>query len=142
MPWTCLKCGRQFRARNTYHSCGHYSIEHHFASRDAVVRETYDRLLETLQQLGPVTAHPVKTRIVFQAETPFAAAVPHKHWLGLYVWLKRWGTHPRLYRKEEHVFRDFGHLFRLEQPADLDPELIALLEEAYAIGSGAIAGRR
>jgi len=106
------------------------------------VRETYERLLETLQQLGPVSAHPVKTRIVFQAETPFAAAVPRKHSLDIYVWLKCWASHPRLYRREEHVFRDFGHLFRLEQPADLDPGLIALLREAYAIGNGAMAGRR
>ena len=106
------------------------------------MREMYDYLLESLQQFGPVTAHPVKTRIVFQAVTPFSAVVPHRHSLDLYVWLKRWAGHPRLYRREEHIFRDFGHLFRLERPTDLDPELIALLQEAYAIGSGAVAGRR
>jgi hypothetical protein len=140
-PWTCPRCGRQFRARNTYHSCGQYSLEQHFAGRDAGVRALYDRLLATLQQFGPVKAYPVQTRIVLQAETPFAAAVPRKRWLDLYIWLHRWATHPRLHHVEKHIFRDFGHVFRLERPADLDPELIALLREAYAIGSGALAGR-
>jgi uncharacterized protein DUF5655 len=139
--WTCPRCGRQFRARNTYHSCGQYSIEQHFAGRDAVVRDLYDRLLDTLGQFGPVKAYPVKTRIVFQADTPFAAAVPRKHWLDLYVWLHRWATHPRLHHVEKHIFRDFGHVFRLARRAELDPDLIALLREAYAIGSGALDGR-
>jgi hypothetical protein len=79
---------------------------------------------------------------VLQAETPFAAAVPHKRWLDHSVWLRRLAPHPRLYRREEHVFRDFGHVFRLVQATDLDPELINLLREAYAISRGAVAGRR
>ncbi len=133
--WTCPVCGRRFRRANTYHSCGQYSLEQHFSGKDPIVRHLYDRLLETLQEIGSVTAYPVKTRIVFQAEVQFAAAVIHKDWLEGYFWLRRQAMHSRIQRIEMGVFRDYGHIFRLSQPDDLDEDLITLLREAYAIGT-------
>ncbi len=133
--WTCPVCGRRFRRANTYHSCGRYSLEQHFSGKEPIVRQLYDRLLNTLQVIGSVTAHPVKTRIVFQAEVQFAAAVIHKDWLEGYFWLRRQATHPRIQRVEMGIFRDYGHIFRLSQPDDLDEDLVDLLREAYAIGS-------
>ncbi len=107
-----------------------------------MVRELFDQLLRAMQQFGPVTAHPVKTRIVFQGETQFAAAMPRKHWLECILWLRRRATHPLIHRVEMHVFRDYGHIFRLTRPEDLDSGLIELLNEAYALASGALSGRR
>ena len=43
--------------------------------KEPIVRELYDHLFEALKQFGPVQAFPVKTRIVFQAEVQFAAAM-------------------------------------------------------------------
>lgn len=133
--WTCPGCGRRFRRANTYHSCGPYSLEQHFSGKGPIVRQLYDRLLETLQEIGAVTVHPVKTRIVFQAEVQFAAAVIHKDWLEGYFWLRRQAIHPRIKRIEMGIFRDYGHIFRLSQPDDLDEDLVNLLREAYAIGT-------
>ncbi len=100
-----------------------------------MVRQLYDRLLETLQGFGPVTAHPVKSRIVFQAEVQFAAAVIHKDRLEGYFWLRRKAVHPRIQRIEMGIYRDYGHIFQLTQPEDLDEELVDLLHEAYAIAT-------
>jgi hypothetical protein len=36
------------------------------------------------------------------------------------------------------VFRDYGHVFRLCGPDDLDEAFVALLGEAYALGEGAM----
>ncbi len=134
-PWTCPICGRRFRRANTYHSCGRYPLEHQFIGKELIVHKLYDQLLETFQQFGSVTAHPVKTRIIFQAEVQFAAAVIHKDWLEGYFWLRRQAMHSRIQRIEMGVFRDYGHIFRLSQPDDLDEDLITLLREAYAIGT-------
>ncbi|MBE0696727.1 MAG: hypothetical protein IH586_07375, partial [Anaerolineaceae bacterium] len=115
--WTCPICGRTFRAANNNHSCGVYLLADHFSSTSLRVREVYETLLAVLEQFGPLTAHPLKTRIVFQAEVQFAAAVTHKNWLEMWLWLRRSASHPCLKRVEMHVFRDYGHVFRLEGEA-------------------------
>jgi hypothetical protein len=105
-----------------------------------MVRELYDQLLGVLRQFGPVTAHAVKTRIVFQAETQFAAAIPRKRWLEGYLWLRRRAEHPTIRRVEMGVFRDYGHVFQLRRPEDLDDALVALLHEAYLLGGRVLPG--
>ena len=132
--WVCPDCGRQFVSVNRNHSCGEYSLEEHFAAKEPVVRELYERLLETVEQFGPVGVFPVKTRIVFQADVQFAAAMPRKRWLDGYFWLRRQAAHPRIRKVEMAVFRDFGHVFRLTRPHDLDEGLADLLQEAYMLG--------
>jgi len=94
----------------------------------------YDLLFDTLNRFGTVKAFPVKTRIIFQAEVQFAAAVPRKRWLDGYLWLRHQAVHPRIRKIEMGVFRDYGHIFRLNRPDDLDEDLINLLYEAYILG--------
>ena len=132
--WICPDCGRQFVSVNRNHSCGRYSLEEHLAGKEPVVRELYDLLFRSLKQFGPVRAFPVKTRIVFQAEVQFAAAVPRKRWLDGYLWLRRQAAHPRIHKIEMGIFRDYGHVFRLAHSDDLDEDLIDLLHEAYMLG--------
>ena len=132
--WTCPNCGRQFVSRNKWHSCGHYEIDNHFTGKDPAIRELFDHLLKSIEQFGPVTAYALKTRIVFQAERQFAAALPRKRWLEGYLWLRRRAAHPLIRRVEMQVFRDYGHIFRLTRPEDLDEPLVALLHEAYVLG--------
>ena len=109
-------------------------MEDHFIGKEPIVRELYDLLFETLKQFGPVKAFPIKTRIVFQAEVQFAAASAHKRWLDGYLWLNRQAFPSRIHKLEMGVFRDYGHLFRLRRPDDLDEELTDLLHEAYILG--------
>jgi len=132
--WVCPDCGRQFVSVNRNHSCGLYSLEDHFVNKEPIIRELYDFLFETLKQFGPVQAFPVKTRIVFQAEVQFAAATPRKRWLDGYLWLRRQAVHPRIYKLEMGVFRDYSHIFRLQRFDDLDQGLVDLLQEAYILG--------
>src|SRR5262245_23682688 len=133
--WTCPKCGRQFVSANKYHSCVHYSVADHFADKPAAVRELYETLLKTLEQFGPVSAYAIKTRIVFQAETQFAAVTPRRRWLEGTFWLKRRAAHPLIRRIEMQVYRDYGHVFRLTRPEELDDAFSALLQEAYVLGN-------
>lgn len=133
-PWVCPDCGRTFVSANRNHSCGGYNLEDHFAGKEPLVRASYEQLLETMKRYGPVGVFPVKTRIIFQAEVQFAAAMPRKRWLDGYIWLRRQAVHPRIRKVEMGVFRDYGHVFRLTRPEDLDEELADLLQEAYMLG--------
>jgi hypothetical protein len=130
MTHTKPDCGRQFVSVNRNHSCGQYSLEAHFAGKNPNVREMYDSLLQTLERFGPGGVFPVKTRIVFQAEVQFAAAVPRTRWLDGYLWLRRQAAHPCIQKIEMGIYRDYGHLFRLNRPEDL----VELLYEAYRLG--------
>ncbi len=132
--WTCPRCGRQFRSANKYHSCVQYELADHFAGKDPLVRELFDTLLSVLRRFGPVRVYALKTRIVFQGEKQFAAVMPRKHWLEGTFWLRRRAAHPLVRRIEMHVFRDYGHIFRLTAPGDLDEAFVALLQEAYVLG--------
>jgi hypothetical protein len=133
--WVCPDCGRQFVSVNRNHSCGRYSLDDHFVGKEPMVRGLYHLLLETLERFGPVGVFPVKTRIVFQAEVQFAAAMPRKHWLDGYIWLRRQAIHPLIHKIEMGIFRDYGHIFRIERPDDLDEDFVNLLQEAYILGS-------
>lgn len=133
--WTCPECGHQFITANTYHSCGNYSLADHFSGKESTVREIFDRLVELVESFGPVTVYAQKTRIVFQARTRFASVITRKRWLNLQIWLKRRVDHPLLQRVEMYTYRDHGHIFRITEIEDLDQALVALLHEAYAVGS-------
>lgn len=132
--WVCPNCGRQFVSVNRNHSCGQYNLEDHFRGIEPGVRALYDLLVQTLERFGPVGVFPVKTRIVFQAEVQFAAAMPRKRWLDGYLWLRRQADHRRILRMEMGIFRDYGHMFRLSRPEDLDDDLVQILQEAYLLG--------
>jgi hypothetical protein len=132
--WSCPRCGRQFVSANKFHSCGQYSLDAHFMGKAPAVRELYETLLKTLEQFGPVSAYALKTRIVFQAETQFAAVTPRRRWLEGVFWLKRRAAHPLIRRIEMQVYRDYGHIFRLTGPEELDEDFSTLLHEAYVLG--------
>ncbi|HEX2445211.1 MAG TPA: DUF5655 domain-containing protein [Vicinamibacterales bacterium] len=132
--WKCPECGHRFVTAHIWHSCGRYRIEDHFAGKDPVVREAFDRLDEVVRRFGPVTVYAQKTSIAFQVRVRFARAMPKKRWLDGHFWLKRRAGHPRL-TKVEHLLRnDWIHWFRITEPAQIDRAFVRLLREAYGIG--------
>src|SRR5438445_1891129 len=82
-----------------------------------------------------VTVDPQGRGIVFQVRARSIGLAPHPRWIDLTLWLKCDLTHPRV-RKVE----DYGALgrvlhFRITSETDLDPQLMRLMEEAYAVGA-------
>ena len=132
--WTCPKCGYRFVTQNMWHSCSNYSLDYHFAGKQPIVREVFDRLLALVQQWGPVTVIPQKTRIAIQARVRFAGGVARKNWFDAALWLTRRAEHSRLRRVETFGPNSYGLHFRLTRPQDLDEDFAALVREAYAVG--------
>lgn len=132
--WPCPACGRSFANRNQFHFCGREPLEDHFAGRQANVIQTFERLLASARNSGPVTVLSEKTRIAFQVRMSFAAFSLRKRWVDGHVVLARRLESPRFRRIDLISPRNQVHVFRLSEPAEVDAEVGSWLAEAYAVG--------
>lgn len=105
---------------------------------DAVVAETYDRLLAALRSLGPVVEEPNKSSIHLKpaaAASAFAGIHPRRAALLLNIRTVAAIVSPRI-RKTEQVSRNRAHNeLLLTSPNDVDAELLGWLADSYALAS-------
>jgi hypothetical protein len=133
--WSCPSCGRTFANRNQTHTCRPLGdLDAHFAGKDHAVRETFDRILAVVRNLGPVEVLPEKTRIALHVRMSFAAFTPRLHWLDGHVVLAEQLESPRFTKVEVYSARNILHAFRLHTPADVDAEVTDWLTRAYTVG--------
>jgi hypothetical protein len=132
--WTCPSCGRAFANRKQFHFCSNVRLEDHFAGRDPQVIATFHALLEAAEKSGPVKVLPEKTRIAFQVRMSFAAFSLRRHWVDGHVVLARRLESPRFRRIDVISPRNQVHVFRLEEPSEVDDEVGRWLREAYSVG--------
>ena len=132
--WICSECGRGFANRNQSHSCGRDSLESHFEGKSAAVRNIFDRFAAALQELGPVTVLPEKSRIAFQARMSFAQLTPKRTWVDGHLVLARRVDSPLFRRVDSISTRNHVHHFRLAAETDITPELLEFMREAYSVG--------
>lgn len=131
--WPCPACGRGFANANQSHACGRHDLESHFAGKLPLVRGIYDAFLAMLEEIGPVTVLPEKTRIAFQTRMSFAQLTVRRRWvLGHFV-LARRVEDPLFTKVETFSPRNHVHHFRLESADDV-ARLRDLAREAYAVG--------
>jgi hypothetical protein len=133
--WACPRCGRTFANVNQTHTCATLGdLDRHFVGTAPEVRATFDRILEIVMALGPVSVLPEKTRIALHVRMSFVAFVPRKRWLDGHLVLARRVDSPRFRRIEEYSPRNILHAFRLTSPAEVDAEFAGWLAEAFAVG--------
>jgi hypothetical protein len=132
--WTCPKCGRAFANRNQFHFCSNIGLEDHFEGRDPEVVATFHALLAAAEKSGPVKVLPEKTRIAFQVRMSFAAFSLRRHWVDGHVVLARRLENPRFRRIDVISPRNQVHVFRLQEPSEVDEEVERWLHEAYSVG--------
>ena len=131
--WTCPACGRGFANANQSHACGRFALDGHFAGKPPLVRAIYDAFLAMLEELGPVTVLPEKSRIAFQARMSFAQLTVRRHWvLGHFV-LARRVEDPLFTRIDTISPRNHVHHFRLQAPGEVE-RLRERAREAYSVG--------
>jgi hypothetical protein len=135
-PWVCPACDRTFANRQQTHTCAPLGdVDTHFEGTDPRVRQTFDYVLETVRESGPVLVLAEKTRIALQVRMSFAAFVPRKNWLNGHLILARRVNSPRFYKVEVYSPRNVLHAFRLHAPAEVDAEFGGWLSEAYRVGA-------
>lgn len=131
--WACPACGRAFANRNQSHACGRYELETHFEGRSAKVRAIYDAFLAMLEEFGPVTVLPEKTRIAFQVRMSFAQLTIRRDWVLGHLVLACRVEDPLFTKVETFSPRNHLHAFRLDDPVQVEA-LKDPAREAYAVG--------
>lgn len=132
--WKCPKCGRSFANTNQTHTCGLHSIESHFEGKPERIRALYDLAVAAIEECGPVTILPEKTRIAFQVRMSFAQLTPRRGWIDGHVVLARRFEAPRFRKIETMSPRNHVHHFRISDPRDVNFQFKAWMKEAYAVG--------
>lgn len=132
--WHCPKCKRKFANRNQSHFCGKHDLGHHFEGKPPELRAIYNAVLNVIRRCGPVIVLPEKTRIAFQVRMSFAQLTTRSKWVDGHVVLARRLEQPRFRKIETISPRNHVHHFRLISAAEVDEEVEAWLNEAYAVG--------
>ena len=132
--WTCPACRRGFANANQSHACGRHDLDGHFKGRPPAIRALFDAFAARLAEIGPAEMLPQKTRIAFHVRMSFAQLTPKRGWIDGHLVLAERMPRAFFRRIETISRRNHVHHFRLASTNDLDPEFLASLREAYAVG--------
>jgi len=132
--WTCPRCDARFVQKNSSHSCVRRSLEDFLDDKPARAVKLFERLVAEVRRIGPVTLHPVKTRVALMVEVRFAAVNRfYDDYIDGHLWLKRRPPSPK-FRKIDELGKDFVCHFRAADASFFDEEFRAYLRESYVIG--------
>ena len=108
-----------------------HKVKDHFIGRADNVQSTYEAILKAAKKFGPVEEDPKKTSIHLARKTAFAGVATRKAALILTLKSKSDIKSPRI-EKRERVSASRWHLeVRLENPREVDRELVTWLESAH-----------
>ena len=108
-------------------------MDQHFEGRAASVRQTYAALLAASRALGPVKEEAKKTSIHLVRDSAFAGIATQKAALVLTLKSDRDVKSKRIRRRERASANRWHLEVRLENPADLDREILGWLARAYSL---------
>ena len=118
-----------------WHSCGKFSLDDLFARSEPHVLKLFHKYADMVRGCGPkVHMIPQKTRVVFQTRMRFAGAMPRKSHLLCHFILPHKIDNGRFHKIETFTPRCHAHYLRVNEEADLDPEIARYLQEAYSVG--------
>lgn len=109
------------------------TVESHFANREPVVQATYTALLKAARKLGPVTESAGKSSIKLAGTSTFAGISTRQSWLILTLNTATDVTSKRIMRHEQPAPDRWELEIRLDEPGQVDRDLVAIMEQAYAV---------
>lgn len=131
--WTCPDCGSKYVNPNAWHSCRVVELDGLFEGKGRA-RELFDAYLEAMRAIGPVEIDAKLSAISFMTRVRFAGAKIRRDRIRAAFWLRREIVSPRIVRVERLPPDNVIYEVDLQEPADIDAELVAWLREAYEIG--------
>ena len=109
------------------------SVDQHFEGRSPSVRVIYEALLEASRRFGSLEEHPKKTSIHLNRKTAFAGVKTRKDHLILTLKSDRDIPSHRVLRSERTSANRWHAEFRIHNADEIDNEMRAWLEKAYAL---------
>ena len=133
MSWTCPECRRTFKKPNQSHSCVIKHLDAHFITREPNVRSTYDALENRLKSIIVFQVSPVVNAIMFTSESTFLAIKPKKRWIDLEFALDYEANEFPIHKIVRISKTRFAHFIRIQEPRDIDDQLIGWIKKAYEL---------
>jgi hypothetical protein len=109
------------------------AVRHHFDGRAPAVREVYTRIVSAARAIGPVREEPKKTSIHLARKSAFAGVATRKNALILTIKSASDIRSPRIVRREQASAHRWHLEIRLDDPAQVDGELISWLTDAIRL---------
>jgi hypothetical protein len=109
------------------------AVNRHFAGRDPVVRQIYDRIVDAAESLGTVRQDPKKTSIHLARQTAFAGIATRKDGLVLTIKSARDIKSPRIAKRQQLSANRWYLDVQLHDPAQVDDELRVWLKESIEL---------
>jgi Domain of unknown function (DUF5655) len=109
------------------------AVNRHFADRDPVVRQIYDRIVHAAASLGAVRQDPKKTSIHLARQSAFAGIAPRKKGLVLTFKSARDIKSPRIAKRQQLSANRWYLDVPLQDPAQVDDELRVWLKESIEL---------
>ena len=131
--WKCPKCKRRFQSKNQSHSCVIVKEKDLFLNSNRNVIEIYNLLKSHCQGICAFKIDTTKSCLYFVDQQRFLAIKPKKSGLILEYMLNRIvDRFPVIKIVEIGKFR-YAHRLMLDQPEDLNFEVLGWIEEAHSV---------
>jgi hypothetical protein len=117
------------------HTCETYDLEWHLSGKSAAAVALYHLLVDAAGNLGEMEIVPMKSSILFRLTTAFASVTVRRKWLDINFAVEGERSSSRIRRTERISARRFAHSVRIEDPDDIDDELVEWLAEARALSA-------
>ena len=133
--WQCPKCGKMLVAKNMWHSCRLYDLEPLFAKCEPLVLQLYRKFEAMVLACGPVIIEPKRTSVAFMVRVRAIGCEPHKSYLRIAFAFAQPHQHPRFIKTTSYTGRFHAHWIEVRQLSDLDEQVQAWVQEAYALSA-------
>ena len=135
--WICPLCNRSFKNHNQHHYCGDQDLSEFLKGKTAVTLALFDQLISRFDEIGPIKLHATKSMIVISSVTRFAYIIQlGKSFIDIVLPFKEPFEDNLCFRKIALVpgSADYNHHLRLMFIEDINEEVLAYLQKAYANG--------
>lgn len=112
-----------------------FTLASHFTDKAPVVRAIYDKLVAATSQFGSVVEEPKKTSIHLVNKSAFAGVATRKTALMLNIKSSAPILSPRFPKNEKISSKRYHQEVKLTDPAEVDPELLGWLRQAYELSA-------
>jgi hypothetical protein len=136
MSWICPVCNRTFRSKNQSHSCEVTDENHHFVGKPVIIHQIYAKVIDSLNEAGPINISFVKNAIIISAKSTFLAIKPKAKYVDLEFLLRDEILEFPIHKTFRVSKNKVAHFIKLETPDDVDPLVKRWLKQAYTVNAG------
>ncbi len=129
--WECPKCQRKFKIKNQWHSCVTVPLDEFFHNKPKHIKLMYELLHEKCSSFGDLSTDTTKSCIYFVSNHRYLVIKPQKESLILEFVLDRKEDIFPVIKIYDIGKGRFVHRLKLDQPEDINQQIIQWMEDAY-----------